>query len=104
MKEKWLFLLAIGVLWTSGLARGKKICILETEKGTLAFAMYPDVAPRTVARISELVSSGFFNGIIFHRVVADLWFRPAIRPQAGRVDQAGPSPPNFHTSIISAVQ
>lgn len=71
MKKKWLFLLAIGVLWSSGLAQDKKICILETEKGTLAFEMYPDVAPQTVARISELISSDFFNGIIFHRVVAD---------------------------------
>ncbi|TFG74661.1 MAG: peptidylprolyl isomerase, partial [Chrysiogenales bacterium] len=29
------------------------------------------VAPRTVARISELADSGFFDGIVFHRVVAD---------------------------------
>jgi len=29
------------------------------------------VAPRTVARISELADSGFFDGIFFHRVVAD---------------------------------
>jgi cyclophilin family peptidyl-prolyl cis-trans isomerase len=71
MKKKWLFLLAICALWSSGLARDEKICVLETEKGTLAFEMYPEVAPRTVARISELVGSGFFNGIIFHRVVAD---------------------------------
>ena len=71
MKKKWLFLLAIGVLWSSGLALEKKICILETERGALAFELYPAVAPRTVARISELAGSGFFNGIIFHRVVAD---------------------------------
>lgn len=71
MKKMWLFLLAMVVLWSYGLAQEKKICVLETENGTLAFEMYPEVAPRTVARISALVSSGFYNGIIFHRVVAD---------------------------------
>jgi cyclophilin family peptidyl-prolyl cis-trans isomerase len=71
MKKKWLFLLAMGMVWSFGLAQANKICILETEKGSLVFAMYPTVAPRTVARMSELVSSGFFNGLVFHRVVAD---------------------------------
>jgi peptidylprolyl isomerase len=71
MKKKWLFLFAIGMLLSSGLAQEDKLCILETEHGTMAFEMYPAVAPRTVARISELIDNGFYNGIIFHRVVAD---------------------------------
>ncbi len=50
---------------------GKKVCVLETEKGTLVFRLYPEVAPRTAARISELADSGFYDGIVFHRVVAD---------------------------------
>jgi peptidylprolyl isomerase len=71
MKKNWLFLLAIGILWSSGPAQEEKICVLETENGTLAFEMYPAVAPRTVARISELIDNGFYKGIVFHRVVAD---------------------------------
>jgi cyclophilin family peptidyl-prolyl cis-trans isomerase len=71
MKREWLLLLAIGMLWSSVSAQERKICVLETEKGTLAFEMYPEVAPRTVARICELVASGFYQGIVFHRVVAD---------------------------------
>jgi peptidylprolyl isomerase len=71
MKKKWLSLLVLGMLWSSSPAQEKKICVLETEKGTLAFEMYPEVAPRTVARISELIAGGFYNGIVFHRVVAD---------------------------------
>ena len=61
-RHRWVFRLR---------PRKEKVCILETEKGTLAFEMYPEVAPRTVARISELIAGGFFNGIVFHRVVAD---------------------------------
>lgn len=71
MKKQWLFWLALLMLWSSGQARENEICVIETAKGTLAFEMYPGVAPRTVARISELINSGYFNGIIFHRVVAD---------------------------------
>jgi len=52
-------------------AQAQKTCVLETEKGTLVFAMYPEVAPKTVARIGELIAGGFYDGIVFHRVVAD---------------------------------
>jgi len=43
--------------------------IIETDHGKLILELYPDVAPRTVARFVELVKKGFYNGLIFHRVV-----------------------------------
>jgi peptidylprolyl isomerase len=43
--------------------------ILETSKGTVSIAMRPDLAPGHVARIKELVRSGFYDGIVFHRVI-----------------------------------
>lgn len=42
---------------------------IETDKGEIVFEMFPDVAPKTVARITELVQQGFYNGLTFHRVV-----------------------------------
>jgi len=71
MKKKWLLCLSFGLLAVSAAARENRICVLETEKGTIAFRLVPEVAPLTVARISELADSGFFDGIVFHRVVAD---------------------------------
>jgi len=71
MKKHWLFLLAVGLCCSTAWAQEREICVLETEKGTLAFAFYPEVAPRTVARIGELIRGGFYDGIVFHRVVAD---------------------------------
>jgi len=71
MKRKWIFWFGAGLLALAVPAQVDNLCVLETEKGTLAFQMYPGVAPRTVARISELADSGFFDGIVFHRVVAD---------------------------------
>ena len=43
------------------------IIVLETAKGTIEFETYPEEAPRTVARIVELVKKGFYNGQRFHR-------------------------------------
>ena len=43
--------------------------ILETTKGTVSIQLRPDLAPNHVARIKELASSGFYNGVPFHRVI-----------------------------------
>lgn len=70
MRNKWLLGIACGLLGLM-VAGANRLCVLETERGTLTLRMFPEVAPRTVARISELADSGFFDGIVFHRVVAD---------------------------------
>jgi peptidylprolyl isomerase len=43
--------------------------VLETTKGPVTIAMRPDLAPKHVARIKELVGQGFYDGIAFHRVI-----------------------------------
>ena len=43
------------------------IVVLETAKGTIEFETYPEEAPKTVARVLELVKKGFYNGLRFHR-------------------------------------
>jgi peptidyl-prolyl cis-trans isomerase B (cyclophilin B) len=43
--------------------------VLETSKGTVVIALRPDLAPQHVARVEELARSGFYDGIIFHRVI-----------------------------------
>jgi peptidylprolyl isomerase len=43
--------------------------VLETTKGTVVIAMRPDLAPNHVARIKELVRDGFYDGVVFHRVI-----------------------------------
>ena len=43
--------------------------ILDTTKGKVVIAMRPDLAPGHVARIKELVRAGFYDGIVFHRVI-----------------------------------
>ena len=43
------------------------VVVLETVKGTIEFETYPEDAPKTVARVLELVKKGFYNGLRFHR-------------------------------------
>ena len=71
MKKMGLLGLGVFLLAQAAAAQAGNVCVLETEKGTLVIRLYPEVAPRTAARISELADSGFYDGIVFHRVVAD---------------------------------
>ncbi len=43
--------------------------ILETSKGRAVIALRPDLAPKHVARIKELARKGFYDGVVFHRVI-----------------------------------
>lgn len=43
--------------------------ILETSQGPVTIALKPDLAPNHVARIKELVREGFYDGLVFHRVI-----------------------------------
>lgn len=43
---------------------------IEMENGkTMLIELYPDVAPITVANFEQLVKEGFYDGLIFHRVI-----------------------------------
>ncbi len=43
---------------------------LETTKGAVVIEMNPALAPNHVAHIRKLVNEGFYDGIVFHRVIA----------------------------------
>lgn len=47
----------------------KATVVIETNKGTIKYKFYPNDAPKTVSRIVELINSGFYDGLIFHRVI-----------------------------------
>ena len=42
---------------------------LDLKDGRVVIEMLPDLAPNHVARIKELVREGFYDGIVFHRVI-----------------------------------
>ncbi|HXM84691.1 MAG TPA: peptidylprolyl isomerase, partial [Stellaceae bacterium] len=42
---------------------------LDVPKGRVVIELRPDLAPKTVAQIKALVRRGFYDGIVFHRVI-----------------------------------
>ena len=51
------------------MAKPEDTLTLETTKGKVVIEMRPDLAPGHVTRIKELVKDGFYDGIVFHRVI-----------------------------------
>ena len=44
---------------------------LHTNHGAIELELYPDEAPKTVENFTKLVGEGFYDGLIFHRVIPD---------------------------------
>jgi peptidylprolyl isomerase len=51
------------------LSNSENTLTLETSKGPVVIEMLPDLAPGHVAHIKKLVGEGFYDGIVFHRVI-----------------------------------
>jgi peptidyl-prolyl cis-trans isomerase B (cyclophilin B) len=47
------------------------IAILETTKGTIEIELFDDATPNTVKNFVSLIQNGFYDGLTFHRYVAD---------------------------------
>ena len=51
-------------------ANNSKFITIETSQGNVIIETLPKIAPNHVKRIKELVKKGFYDGIIFHRVIS----------------------------------
>jgi len=45
------------------------IVVLETNQGNIEIKLMPEVAPRACENFTKLVEKGYYNGLIFHRVI-----------------------------------
>jgi len=56
---------------TSGAAAAdpENTLIMELKDGPVVIELRPDLAPNHVARIKELTREGFYDGVVFHRVI-----------------------------------
>ena len=67
------------------------IVTFEMENGkTFKAELYPDTAPNTVNNFLSLVNKGFYNGVIFHRIIAGFMI------QGGDPDGRGTGGPGYH--------
>ena len=50
-------------------AKDSNTFLIETNRGNITIEVYPEKAPKTVKNFKEYVKNGFYNGLIFHRVI-----------------------------------
>ena len=50
-------------------AAGNPLVELKTSAGPIVLELYPEKAPKSVANFLEYVKAGFYDGLIFHRVI-----------------------------------
>ena len=70
-------------------ARVAKQARIETSLGTITVELYPDAAPKTVANFVKLAQEGFYNGLLFHRVI------PGFMLQTGDPEGTGRGGPGY---------
>ncbi len=66
-----LLLVVVALVATSSGAADAPRVVLETSKGTIVLALFPDKAPATVENFLAYVDAGFYDGTVFHRVIPD---------------------------------
>jgi peptidyl-prolyl cis-trans isomerase B (cyclophilin B) len=48
-----------------------KVATISTKRGDIRLELFAEQTPKTVANFEKLVSRGFYDGLKFHRVIAD---------------------------------
>ena len=48
-----------------------KTATISTNQGTIRIQLHDEKTPKTVANFEKLVGDGFYDGLTFHRVIAD---------------------------------
>ena len=66
------------------------IVTFETNCGIMNAELYPEIAPNTVNNFISLIQKGYYNGLIFHRVIAGFMI------QGGDPNGTGMGGPGYH--------
>ena len=64
MKKLLLLVISIAFLQASN-----PVAVLETTQGKIEIELRPDLAPKTVENFTTHIKNGYYNGLIFHRII-----------------------------------
>ena len=71
MKKLIVFALALMLCAMPAFAAQNPVATIEmADGGVITVELYPETAPNSVANFIELANSGYYDGVIFHRVIA----------------------------------
>jgi peptidyl-prolyl cis-trans isomerase B (cyclophilin B) len=63
------FLLLGTLLWSAQTFAANPVVEMKTSVGTVRMELYADKAPKSVANFLQYAKAGFYNGLVFHRVI-----------------------------------
>ncbi|MDR0329022.1 MAG: peptidylprolyl isomerase [Planctomycetaceae bacterium] len=66
-----------------------KTAVISTKRGKIQLELFDDKVPMTCANFEELANEGFYDGLTFHRVIADFMI------QGGCPDGTGAGGPGY---------
>lgn len=73
--------------------------VMNTSMGEITFRMRPDQAPNTVFNFLHLADNGYYNDIIFHRIIGERPGRPPFVVQGGDPTGTGTGGPGFFIDL-----
>lgn len=80
---------------------------IETNKGKIVFETYDADAPKTVENFITLANKGFYNGVIFHRVIKDFMIQGGDPTGTGTggpgyqfADELNPNTPSYKAGYV----
>ena len=76
-----------------------RIATIETSRGTIRIELYADKAPRTVANFEALAAKGFYDGLKFHRVIANFMIQTGCPEGTGRGGPGYAFADEFHPDL-----
>ena len=81
---------------------------IETNRGNMELELYPEHAPKTVNNFVFLAQDGFYDGIVFHRVISDFMVQGGDPTGTGRggpgyqfEDEVAENPLRHEAKVIS---
>lgn len=85
-------------------ADGEEIAVLHTTMGDIRIRLFPDAAPKAVENFKGLIKDGYYNGIVFHRVIDNFMIQggdPTATGTGGESIWGAPFEDEFNTNLIN---
>ncbi len=79
MKKLLLLVMSIAFLQASN-----PVAVLETTQGKIEIELRPDLAPKTVENFTTHIKNGYYNGLIFHRIIKNFMIQGGDPTGTGR--------------------
>jgi peptidyl-prolyl cis-trans isomerase B (cyclophilin B) len=76
-----------------------KVATIETSRGTIKLQLFADKTPKTVKNFEDLTKKGFYNGLKFHRVIADFMVQTGCPKGTGTGDAGYKFADEFHPEL-----